>query len=173
MNLIRLQLQYREAFQRFYHDFLQHDAQNADYYRQGIDDFAAYIQHLDDEEQGINLKLDYVPCSHLWLIDDKQQIVGAIRIRHRIDNPFLSLEGGHIGYDVAPSFRGQGYGKQMLKLALPVAHDLGLDPVLITADEDNVASRRVIETNGGRLDNIVMGEVFTNLLARYWVKTSA
>jgi predicted acetyltransferase len=40
----------------------------------------------------------------------------------------------------------------------------------VTADEDNVASRRVIESNGGELENIVMGKVYPNPIARYWVE---
>ncbi len=82
----------------------------------------------------------------------------------------MSLEAGHIGYDIAPSFRGRGYGKQMLKLALPEIKKLGIEKALITADEDNYASRKVIEANGGQLENIIQGKVLPNPLARYWVR---
>ncbi|GAL14946.1 acetyltransferase [Vibrio astriarenae] len=57
----------------------------------------------------------------------------------------------------------------MLELALVKAQELGLNRVMLTADEDNIASRRVIEANGGQLDSVVMGKVFPNLLARYWI----
>ena len=40
----------------------------------------------------------------------------------------------------------------MLRAALPLAHGLGIDPALITCDATNMASRRVIERNGGILD---------------------
>jgi len=74
-----------------------------------------------------------------------------------------------IGYDIAPSFRRNGYGKTILKLALTKAKALGLHKILLTADEDNIASRKIIESNSGKLENIVMGKVFPNLLARYWI----
>lgn len=102
-------------------------------------------------------------------MDNQRNILGVIRIRHNINNEFLTLEAGHIGYDIAPSFRGFGHGKTMLKLALPKAKALGITKALITADEDNFASRKVIEANGGQFENIVMGKVFPNPLARYWV----
>jgi predicted acetyltransferase len=38
----------------------------------------------------------------------------------------------------------------MLAGALPVAAGLGIDPVLITCDEVNIGSRKVITSNGGR-----------------------
>jgi predicted acetyltransferase len=38
----------------------------------------------------------------------------------------------------------------MLKAALPIAREVGIDRVLITCDVDNVASRKVIEKNGGQ-----------------------
>lgn len=39
----------------------------------------------------------------------------------------------------------------MLRQALPVARSLGLSRVLITCDDTNAASIRVIERNGGSL----------------------
>ncbi len=58
----------------------------------------------------------------------------------------------------------------MLKVALPEAKRLGIEKALITADEDNYASRKVIEANSGQLENIVQRKVFPNPLARYWVR---
>ncbi|GLT18403.1 acetyltransferase [Vibrio zhanjiangensis] len=161
--------QYQSAFLSFYQDFADNDSRKANYYREGIDDFDAYIQRLTDEASGINLRQGHVPCSHFWMVDTEENILGAIRIRHTIDNPFLSFEGGHIGYDIAPSYRARGYGKTMLKLALPIAKSLGISKALLTADEKNHASRGVIEANGGELIDIVMGKVFPYPVARYWV----
>ena len=54
----------------------------------------------------------------------------------------------------------------MLARALPVAAALGINPALITCDEDNIASRKVIEANGGQLDDQRATEL------RFWVPTS-
>jgi len=168
MKLMAPSCFFKDAFSHFYDDFAQHDAKNAAYYQSGKMDFSGYVQRLLDESQGINLHKDYVPCNHFWLIH-QDVMIGVIRIRHRIDNDFLTLEAGHIGYDIAPSFRGQGYGKKMLALALPHAKALAITQALVTADESNIASRKVIEANNGQLENIVMGKVFNWPLARYWV----
>jgi predicted acetyltransferase len=54
----------------------------------------------------------------------------------------------------------------MLRAALPVANDLGIESALITCDSDNVASRKVIEACGGRFDDERGGKL------RYWVPTT-
>ena len=57
-------------------------------------------------------------------------------------------DGGHIGYSIRPSYRRRGYGHRILQLALEKCGDLGMERVLVTCDEDNAASRRIIEANG-------------------------
>lgn len=167
--LIEPSVAFASAFAAFYADFVEHDPENAGFYRAGEVNFSGYIQSMHDEAQGIHLHADYVPCSHFWLMNAEQSILGAIRVRHSLDNDFLAREGGHIGYDMAPSFRGRGYGKTMLKLVLPKAKALGVERALVIADEDNLASRKVIEANGGKLEGIVKGKIYPNPLARYWI----
>lgn len=58
---------------------------------------------------------------------------------------------GHVGYAVVPWKRGRGYATRALALLLPLAAEEGLPYVELTTDEGNVASRRVIEANGGVL----------------------
>jgi predicted acetyltransferase len=52
----------------------------------------------------------------------------------------------------------------MLRLALPVARTLGITRVLLTCDVGNVASRKVIEANGGRIEDERRG------VLRYWIE---
>ena len=170
MELVAPSPGFKSAYECFYEDFARHDVENAEYYLEGKIDFFIYIRRLSDEAAGKNLCEGYVPCSHFWLIDNSRSILGAIRVRHNIDNDFLALEAGHIGYHIAPSYRRNGNGKLMLKMVLPKAAALGIERALLTADEDNFASRGVIEANGGELENIVIGKVFPKPLARYWVE---
>lgn len=91
----------------------------------------------------------FVPRTHLWAIVGGE-FAGRVSIRHTL-NDSLRVEGGHIGYDTVPSFRGRGIATEMLRLALPVARGLGITEVLLTCDDTNVGSIRVIEKNGGVL----------------------
>jgi predicted acetyltransferase len=92
-----------------------------------------------------------VPATTLWWADGDEYL-GRIAIRHRLTQHLLDY-GGHIGYDIRPSARRRGHATAMLTRALPVAAGLGIDPVLITCDEDNIGSRKVIESNGGQFDD--------------------
>ena len=88
-----------------------------------------------------------------------------IAIRHVL-NDFLLDVGGHIGYDVRPTRRREGHATAMLRAALPWALDLGIDPALVTCDDDNVGSIRVIEACGGVLEDV------RGVKRRYWVPTT-
>ena len=169
MQLIEPNMAYQREFADFYRDFAAHDPDNAQYYRSGIDDFHAYVNRLIDESIGRHLQPGWVPCHHFWCIADNGAIAGTIRVRHHINTPMLSEEGGHIGYDVAPAFRRQGYARWMLQQVLPVARQLGIEQALVTADEDNQASRKVIEANGGKLEAVIKGKILCDRIARYWV----
>lgn len=106
----------------------------------------------------------YVPATHLWWVDGHEWL-GRLSLRHRL-TPFLRDVGGHIGYFVRPSARRRGHATAMLTESLRWARDLGLEQVLVTCDADNVASRRVIETNGGRLDDQ------RGVKLRFWIATA-
>ncbi|GAA5118077.1 GNAT family N-acetyltransferase [Alloalcanivorax gelatiniphagus] len=107
----------------------------------------------------------HVPCTTLWWVDGDDYL-GRIAIRHRL-NDFLLDVGGHIGYDVRPSRRREGHATAMLRHALPWARDLGIDPALVTCDDDNLGSARVIEAAGGVLEDV------RGVKRRYWVPTAS
>lgn len=106
----------------------------------------------------------WVPGTTLWYVDG-DEFFGTLQIRHSL-TPALRSVGGHIGYEVRPSARRQGHATRMLALSLPVAHELGIDPALVTCDDTNDASRRVIEANGGIPDDQI------GIKLRYWIPTA-
>ncbi|ADP39132.1 GNAT family N-acetyltransferase [Gardnerella vaginalis] len=121
-------------------------------------------------EHGINLPENYVKATTFWLIDN-EKFIGEINIRHEL-NSFLINYGGHIGYEIRQSECMKGYGTKMLSMALTYCKEtLNLHKILITCDDDNIGSIRVIENNGGILENKVKnslsrGNVTTR---RYWI----
>lgn len=162
-------VEFRSAFLRMLEDFAAVEPENAEFYAVAKGDFAAYVQSLLDEEHGLNLREGWVPCSHRWLVNDGRAVVGATRLRHNISTPFLAENGGHIGYDIAPSFRRLGYGYRALAAALSLARQHGLSRVLLFAAEDNAASRAVIERQGGILESTSFSAFWGEQLCRYWL----
>jgi predicted acetyltransferase len=114
--------------------------------------FAAYVDWLRSQALEDSPRPDgHVPCTTLWWVHDDVYL-GRLAIRHRL-TPELRDVGGHIGYYVRPSARRCGHATAMLRAALPVARDLGIESALLTCDVTNVASRKVIEANGGILED--------------------
>jgi len=128
---------------------------------QGFEAFLAELRRQGDTS--LPPPPNWVHTSTFWWADGSQ-FLGGIRIRHE-STPGLLESAGHIGYDVAPRARRRGHGTAMLRAALPIAAGLGLDPVLLTCDVDNVGSRKVIEANGGVLEDERGGKL------RFWVPT--
>ena len=133
------------------------------------------IEKAKKERRGEGLPEGYVPATTLWLVDGKR-FIGRVNIRHRLV-PHLLQFGGHIGYMIRPSERGKGYGRLQLAMALDYCRSqlngiLDRDEVLVTCDDDNIRSAKVIEANGGVLENKV--ENFEDgrhiLTRRYWIK---
>jgi predicted acetyltransferase len=130
-------------------------------------DFAAFVQKLRDEATGQNLPAGYMPHTVFWLVE-ADKYLGRVDIRHEL-NDFLHKVGGHIGYDVRPSERRKGYGNQALELGLQKAKELGIKNILITCDVDNVGSNKIIQANGGVLENTEpMGDGKPDK-NRYWI----
>ena len=91
-----------------------------------------------------------LPGFRRWLWDG--EFAGSIGMRWQPGTTALPPHClGHIGYAVVPWKQGRGYGTIALRLMLVEAKSIGLPHVEITTDPDNLASRRVIEANGGKL----------------------
>lgn len=130
-----------------------------------VSEWIAFTQKMEHPE---TCPSHLVPSTqYLAVLKDEHSIVGLIDLRHHIDHPVLGVWGGHIGYIVRPAQRGHGYAKQMLQLVLKECLKRNLKRVLVTADEDNIASIKTIEACGGMYDKSV--EVDGNLIRRYWI----
>ena len=125
-----------------------------------------YIKKSKRYEKGVNLPKGIVPASTFWLID-KGIFIGRVGIRHRLNKKLRGF-GGHIGYAIRPSKRNRGYGSKILALALKEAKKLKLKKVLVTCDDDNITSQKIIEKNGGKLRRKNKWE--GKLVRFYWIK---
>ena len=117
-----------------------------------------------------DLPANRVGASYYWLVDDEQhRFLAEICIRHQLNDVLLRY-GGHIGYAVRLGEWNKGYGTLMLSLALPHAKALDIKRCLITCDDDNPGSSRVMEKNGFVLGDKVQNNIDgqTIITRRYW-----
>lgn len=80
--------------------------------------------------------------------------LGSINLRLG-STPHLERYAGHIGYGVHEAHRGHHYAARSVVLLLPMARRFGLDPLWITCDPENTASRRSLERAGAEFVEIV------------------
>jgi predicted acetyltransferase len=128
--------------------------------------FAGWVAGLNRQSDPAVPALEgWVHCSYWWVVESGE-VLGAIALRHWLNDVLLEF-GGHIGYGIRPSARRRGLATWAVSQVLPHGRALGLDRVLITCREDNVASARVIERSGGVLEDV--RDVEPGRFRRYWV----
>lgn len=140
-------------------------------------DFLEMCRLIEDEHKGLNLPDGWVPATMLYAFATQNgvtKIVGRFHIRQKL-TPTLLKRGGHVGYAVAPGYRGQGVATQMMEQGLEYIRqnfvNKGIDDkILITCADDNTGSWKLIEKFGGVLENTIYDEVDDENIRRYWIK---
>ena len=134
-----------------------------------FDDPRDWIDFLARHKDPRTVPEGRVPATQLIFVrEEDNKIVGMIDIRHRL-NEYLEKYGGHIGYSIVPDERRKGYATQMLKMALPVCKELGIEKVLITCIRGNEGSKRTILNNGGVYESTVYEPDEKVELEKYWI----
>lgn len=126
------------------------------------EEFPSFLEENVNYSKGLNLRPGYVPETVYWLYAGSIP-VGIGKLRHYLNNS-LREHGGHIGYCIRPVERGKGYGTIILRELLAKAEEKGIHEAMLTCNENNLPSRKVIEGNGGHLESIRNSE------CKYWIR---
>jgi len=166
MELVSPTKEYEASWRRIVEEF-RHDDKTIKLWEVlgDPDDLDGCVLMAEKHAQGMELPADWVPYNIFWLVDGVE-IVGIVSLRHKL-NDFLAREGGHIGYEIVPSQRGKGYGNKILELSLRKAKEMGFTRILIASDDDNVASWKIMEKNGGKSAGKI--ETERRITRRYWI----
>ena len=127
-----------------------------------------YLAHLMEQLDPSKIPRNRVPQTTFWILNEADTAVGMLRMRHYLNQKLLH-HGGHIGYYVRPPERGKGYGKNALRLALIELAKLGEKRALLSVDTANYSSIRVIELNGGKLEDQRADYTSGTHFKRYWI----
>ncbi len=126
-----------------------------------------YLRRLENVKRGLDLAPDRVPATFLAAVVG-DELVGRVSVRHEL-NDYLRSFGGHIGYGVRPGFRRRGFAGEILKQALVIARAAGVERVLVTCDDGNLPSAKIIERNGGVLADVRIDDSDGVPKRRYWI----
>ncbi|MCR5262589.1 MAG: GNAT family N-acetyltransferase [Clostridiales bacterium] len=100
--------------------------------------------------------------SLLFLCFCEDRLAGLLCVRYELPQR-LSAVYGDIGYGVRPSERKRGFATEMLRYALSVCREKGMERAVVGCYKDNPASAAVIKKNGGVLtaenDNYTKGVI--------------
>jgi len=128
-------------------------------------DFDALIHTLDAYSKGLALPSWLVPNTTFWLVDNKE-ILGCSHLRHYL-NEDLAHVGGHIGLGIRPKARGKGLSKFLLNATIEEAVKIGIQHVHIHCYDNNIPSKKMIESTGAQLGSSVMLESENKRVLRY------
>ena len=169
IKLIVPNQEYLQTYTEAYNEYIESNVTTYSFTdTSSCDIFAKFDRYRNERD----LPPDRVGEDKYWLVDDEKKLfIGEIAIRHRL-NDALAKRGGHIGYGVRCLEWNRGYGTRMLAMALEKAQEMHISPVLITCNDDNPASARVIEKNGFTLgDTIIVSRDGIDLRTRRYWKT--
>ena len=114
-----------------------------------LDNYEGWLEKLE-EDYTRQPSEEKVPArTYFFVRESDNKIIGMINIRLAL-NESLKKYGGHIGYSIRPTERGNGYNKINLYLGLKVCKENGIEEVFMDADKDNPASWKTIESLGGK-----------------------
>jgi predicted acetyltransferase len=170
LELIILTTKYKLQYLKMIEENSEDLKETGFYYRFPLSTEATFeedIKVLDNRSKGIGLPEGKSPNSTFFLLNENNnEIVGAVNIRHMLDD-YHRRRGGHIGYYVCQKERNKGYAKIILQKSLEICKQLGIDKVLLTCKKGNIASAKTILSKGGILEEEV--ELNDEILQRYWI----
>lgn len=171
MILVKPTAEFAEQIREYRQEFLDRgDSMDGCGSLRRMDNPHDFIKKCRDYESPETLPEGLVLATQFMLVRKcDNRLVGMIQVRHYF-NDYLSKYGGHIGYSVRPSERQKGYAKEMLKMVLPYCKELGLENVLITCIDGNIASEKTIRACGGVYESTFFEPNEGISLKRFWIK---
>ena len=113
--------------------------------RNGNIPYDIWLSYCEDDRTTGSMLSTHIPCTLFFCVTDAGEIVGSIVLNH------ADTRRGHLHAGIVPWYRGQGYGTEMLWLALQKCKEKGIETVHIVPYKDNTAAIHTILNNGGYL----------------------
>lgn len=114
-----------------------------------INNYQGWLTHLREAETR-EVTEESVPGYTYFLVNENNYPIGICNIRPYL-NETLRRFGGHIGYSIRPTERGNGYNNINLYLALEILNTYDVEEALLDCTVDSLGSNGTIRNLGGRL----------------------
>ena len=175
LELIKPELKFEEIYSQFIKEYIREDQQYytilKDIVNTNSNDTKKIIQNQISWNSNQILPEGWFPVSIFWL-KLGEKIVGESIVRHEL-NSMLESFAGHITYYISSHYRKQGLGKKLLEMTLLECKKLNIKNIIICCDENNVASKKVLESIGATyLDTIDNMDDWGEITLRYKIASS-
>lgn len=173
MTLVRPTLAHKEQAVEMVAEFAEYgstlngDGFLSDFLRDSS--YEAWVEQLEAASDSATCSTDRAPAlTYFGVRESDGRIVGMIDLRLEL-NDHLRTHGGHIGYAVRPTERGNHYATEMLKAALEIYKERDISELLLICSKDNTASAKVITNCGGVLKDEIYSDIYGEVLQRYTI----
>ncbi|AUH50161.1 hypothetical protein CXB49_04665 [Chromobacterium sp. ATCC 53434] len=139
--------QHMAAYRRY---FQRCRGEDFEYYRELGDDADGWFRKMVRHADGEALPAGWVPYQTWFLLEDDGEIAGAARLR-RGETEVIQDRIGHIGFEVLPEWRGNGYGRVLLQYVQAMAGQPACGNWVVVCDSANPAATRTVEACGGQM----------------------
>ena len=138
---------------------------------------ASYEDWLLEIERRKNIeyvsKINRCPSKTFFVVrENDDRIVGMINVRYNISSELINRGASHIGYGIRPTERKKGYAKTALYLGLLEEQKLGETNILLDCTVDNIASNKVIQSLGGKIEKTEIDLNDNALTNYYWINVN-
>lgn len=167
LKLILPDLEHENIIMDYKREFIENkDSMDGSANLINTDNFKLWYELIKDNRKEETVRNGFVPSTTYIALNSHGKLIGMVDIRHRL-NDYLLKFGGNIGYSIRKSERRKGYATEMLGLALKECEKLNIKKILITCNQNNIASAKTIIKNGGELENEVLND--DRITQRYWI----
>ena len=148
LNFRKITLTDEEAYRAFEAAMLEDKKVNPHVEWWYVEDFPKFVSNSEESELKQEGQIWSTYTRYFAFLDEK--IVGFVICFWEMDHPDCQTL-GHVGYMVAPAFRRQGLATAFVNFAQDRYREKGIPSILLATDQDNLASRGLIEKMGGQL----------------------
>lgn len=130
--------------------------------------FETLLKELYEMEHDTSLPKGIFPDANYLFVDDNDDIIGFVNIRHHLSNILLNVR-GNISYGLRPSDRNPETIEQLIKLSLKEAKLIGIKKLkFICPKTDHHLCNLIIDLNG-IFESEGYNEVERYHIQRYWI----
>jgi len=128
--------------------------------------FETLLKEFYQLEHEVHVPKNYFPEKNYLVIDEQDDMVGFVNIRHYLNEVMLETK-GQITYGIKPSCRTVETEEMILKISLDEAKEIGIKQIKIVCNKSNSNLCQFIEQIGGQFVNEGFNDVDRYPIHRY------